>query len=105
MLLITGEEPGFVPGNQAFLTFASSNTKDVLRFTYVYQRQQQPLCQALLHNQAPLFAQVSNKHMLCLQYTPTQMGNKVYRTVRTHYALVFDCTTTGGDTGEAEPGR
>uniref|UniRef100_A0A674BD21 DnaJ homolog subfamily C member 16 n=1 Tax=Salmo trutta TaxID=8032 RepID=A0A674BD21_SALTR len=55
VLLITGEEPGFVPGNQAFLTFASSNTKDVLRFTYVYQRQQQPLCQ------------VSNKHMLCLQ--------------------------------------
>uniref|UniRef100_A0A8C7EYI3 DnaJ homolog subfamily C member 16 n=1 Tax=Oncorhynchus kisutch TaxID=8019 RepID=A0A8C7EYI3_ONCKI len=75
VLLITGEEPGFVPGNQAFLTFASSNTKDVLRFTYVYQRQQQPLCQALLHNQAPLFAQV----VILERRSPG--GKAVYRSV------------------------
>ncbi|CAB1314553.1 unnamed protein product [Coregonus sp. 'balchen'] len=75
VLLITGEEPGFVPGNQAFLTFASSNTKDVLRFTYVYQRQQQPLCQALLHNQAPLFAQV----VILERRSPG--GKVVYRSV------------------------
>uniref|UniRef100_A0A8C8M3V9 DnaJ homolog subfamily C member 16 n=1 Tax=Oncorhynchus tshawytscha TaxID=74940 RepID=A0A8C8M3V9_ONCTS len=75
VLLITGEEPGFVPGNQAFLTFASSNTKDVLRFTYVYQRQQQPLCQALLHNQAPLFAQV----VVLERRSPG--GKAVYRSV------------------------
>lgn len=59
MLLITGEEQDFVAGNKAFLEFASANTKDVLRFAYVYQRHQQPLCQALLPNQAALSPQVS----------------------------------------------
>lgn len=58
MLLITGEDQAFLPGNKAFLDFASVNKKDVLRFAYVYQRQQQPLCQALLHNQAALSPQV-----------------------------------------------
>ncbi|KAJ8265616.1 hypothetical protein COCON_G00147150 [Conger conger] len=48
VLLITGEEESFTPGNKAFLSLASSNTKEVLRFTYVYQRQQQSLCEALL---------------------------------------------------------
>uniref|UniRef100_A0A8C2WMP1 DnaJ homolog subfamily C member 16 n=1 Tax=Cyclopterus lumpus TaxID=8103 RepID=A0A8C2WMP1_CYCLU len=48
VLLITGEDPAFLPGSKAFLDFASVNRKDVLRFAYVYQRQQQPLCQALL---------------------------------------------------------
>uniref|UniRef100_A0AAQ4QYG6 DnaJ homolog subfamily C member 16 n=1 Tax=Gasterosteus aculeatus aculeatus TaxID=481459 RepID=A0AAQ4QYG6_GASAC len=52
VLLITGDDQAFHPGNKAFLEFASANKKDVLRFAYVYQRQQQPLCQALLHNQA-----------------------------------------------------
>lgn len=58
VLLITGEDQAFLPGNKAFLDFASVNKKDVLRFAYVYQRQQQPLCQALLHNQAALSPQV-----------------------------------------------
>ncbi|TDH14170.1 hypothetical protein EPR50_G00041870 [Perca flavescens] len=58
VLLITGEDQAFLPGSKAFLDFASVNRKDVLRFAYVYQRQQQPLCQALLHNQAALAPQV-----------------------------------------------
>uniref|UniRef100_A0A8D3CUG5 DnaJ homolog subfamily C member 16 n=1 Tax=Scophthalmus maximus TaxID=52904 RepID=A0A8D3CUG5_SCOMX len=47
VLLITGEDQAFLPGNKAFVDFASANRKEVLRFAYVYQRQQQPLCQAL----------------------------------------------------------
>lgn len=62
VLLITGEDQAFLPGNKAFLDFASTNRKEVLRFAYVYQRQQQPLCQALLHNQAALSPQVSDRH-------------------------------------------
>ncbi|GAA6094060.1 dnaJ homolog subfamily C member 16 [Tachysurus ichikawai] len=50
VLLITGEEEVFVPGNKAFLSLASANTEEVVRFAYVYQRQQQPLCAALLKN-------------------------------------------------------
>uniref|UniRef100_A0A672G9R5 DnaJ homolog subfamily C member 16-like n=1 Tax=Salarias fasciatus TaxID=181472 RepID=A0A672G9R5_SALFA len=52
VLLITGEDSAFLPGNKAFLDFATVNKKDVLRFAYVYQRQQQPLCQALFQSQA-----------------------------------------------------
>lgn len=48
VLLITGEDETFVSVNDAFFDFASSNTKEVLRFAYVYQRQQQPLCDTLL---------------------------------------------------------
>lgn len=48
VLLITGEEETFGSVNDAFFDFASSNTKEVLRFAYVYQRQQQPLCDTLL---------------------------------------------------------
>uniref|UniRef100_A0A672G679 DnaJ homolog subfamily C member 16-like n=1 Tax=Salarias fasciatus TaxID=181472 RepID=A0A672G679_SALFA len=51
VLLITGEDSAFLPGNKAFLDFATVNKKDVLRFAYVYQRQQQPLCQALFQSQ------------------------------------------------------
>uniref|UniRef100_A0A8C5CPS7 DnaJ homolog subfamily C member 16 n=1 Tax=Gadus morhua TaxID=8049 RepID=A0A8C5CPS7_GADMO len=40
VLLITGEDQAFVPGNEAFLQFATANSKEVLRFAYVYQRQQ-----------------------------------------------------------------
>uniref|UniRef100_A0A3B5MTQ4 DnaJ homolog subfamily C member 16 n=1 Tax=Xiphophorus couchianus TaxID=32473 RepID=A0A3B5MTQ4_9TELE len=58
VLLITGEDEAFLPGNKAFVDFATVNKKDILRFTYVYQRQQQPLCQALLPNQAAAFPQV-----------------------------------------------
>lgn len=60
VLLITGEDEAFLPGNKAFVDFATVNKKDVLRFAYVYQRQQQPLCQALLPNQAAAFPQVSS---------------------------------------------
>eukprot|EP00064_Thunnus_orientalis_P017257 superscaffoldBa00003620_g17337 len=57
VLLITGEDQTFLPGNKAFLDFASANAKEVLRFAYVYQRHQKPLCQALLNNQAALSPQ------------------------------------------------
>nr|XP_020448655.1 dnaJ homolog subfamily C member 16-like isoform X2 [Monopterus albus] len=57
VLLITGEEQAFLPGNKAFVDFATANKKEVLRFSYVYQRQQQPLCLALL-NQVSLTPQV-----------------------------------------------
>ncbi|XP_039519314.1 dnaJ homolog subfamily C member 16-like [Pimephales promelas] len=48
VLLVTGEGEQFVSVNEAFFDFASSNTKEVLRFAYVYQRKQQPLCDTLL---------------------------------------------------------
>lgn len=81
VLLITGEDQAFVPGNKAFLDFASANSKEVLRFAYVYQRNQQPLCQALLHNQAALSPQVSGRNA---QYT-----NKCKENVK--YTLLFLC--------------
>ncbi|XP_061076873.1 dnaJ homolog subfamily C member 16-like [Conger conger] len=58
VLLITGAEESFAPGNAAFLSFAEFNTKAVLRFAYVYQRQQQPLCDALLKSQESRLPQV-----------------------------------------------
>ncbi|XP_077429700.1 dnaJ homolog subfamily C member 16-like [Vanacampus margaritifer] len=58
VLLITNDDQAFVPRNKAFLDFATFNTKDVLRFVYVYQHRQQPLCQALLPNQAVVSPQV-----------------------------------------------
>ncbi|KAM9444227.1 dnaJ homolog subfamily C member 16 [Clarias gariepinus] len=48
VLLITEEDETFESVNDAFFDFASSNTKEVVRFAYVYQRQQQALCDALL---------------------------------------------------------
>lgn len=50
VLLITGDEETFTFGNQAFLSFASTNAKEVVRFAYVYQRLQQPLCDILAQN-------------------------------------------------------
>eukprot|EP00064_Thunnus_orientalis_P013458 superscaffoldBa00002192_g13497 len=50
VLLITGDEETFSFGNQAFLSFASTNMKEVVRFAYVYQRLQQPLCDILMQN-------------------------------------------------------
>ncbi|XP_056278571.1 dnaJ homolog subfamily C member 16-like isoform X1 [Pseudoliparis swirei] len=50
VLLITGDEETFSFGNDAFLLFASTNTKEVVRFGYVYQRQQQPLCDIFTQN-------------------------------------------------------
>lgn len=75
VLLITGEDQAFVPGNRAFLDFATANTKEVLRFAYVYQRQQQPLCQALLQNQAALSPQV------VILERRSQAGKVLYRSV------------------------
>uniref|UniRef100_A0A665WXB4 DnaJ homolog subfamily C member 16 n=1 Tax=Echeneis naucrates TaxID=173247 RepID=A0A665WXB4_ECHNA len=69
VLLITGEDPAFVAGNKAFLDFASANRKDILRFAYVYQSQQQPLCHVLLHNQVVILERRS------------QAGKVLYRSV------------------------
>ncbi|XP_068189506.1 dnaJ homolog subfamily C member 16-like isoform X2 [Antennarius striatus] len=44
VLLITGDEESFSFGKHEFFSFASTNSKDVIRFAYVYQRLQQPLC-------------------------------------------------------------
>uniref|UniRef100_A0A8C4EXF5 DnaJ homolog subfamily C member 16 n=1 Tax=Dicentrarchus labrax TaxID=13489 RepID=A0A8C4EXF5_DICLA len=75
VLLITGEDQAFLPGNKAFLDFATANRKEVLRFAYVYQRQQQPLCQALLHNQAAHSPQV------VILERRSQAGKALYRSV------------------------
>lgn len=58
VLLITGDEETFSFGNQAFLSFASTNAKEVVRFAYVYQRLQQPLCDVLMQNSAQSPTQV-----------------------------------------------
>ncbi|XP_057219197.1 dnaJ homolog subfamily C member 16 isoform X1 [Triplophysa rosa] len=50
VILLTGEEETFATGNEAFLSLASVDANDVLRFAYVYQRHQQPLCDVLLKN-------------------------------------------------------
>ncbi|XP_075997095.1 dnaJ homolog subfamily C member 16 [Genypterus blacodes] len=75
VLLITGEDQAFTPGNKAFLDFASANSRDVLRFAYVYQRTQQPLCQALLQNQATPSPQV------VILERRSQAGKVLYRSV------------------------
>ncbi|XP_029989403.1 dnaJ homolog subfamily C member 16-like [Sphaeramia orbicularis] len=75
ILLITGEDQAFVSSNKAFLDFATANKKDVLRFAYVYQRQQQPLCQALLPNQPALSPQV------VILERRSQAGRVLYRSV------------------------
>ncbi|XP_054641412.1 dnaJ homolog subfamily C member 16 [Dunckerocampus dactyliophorus] len=75
VLLITSEDQAFLPGNKAFLDFATANRKEVLRFAYVYQSQQQPLCQALLPNQAVLSPQV----LILERRSPS--GKVLYRSV------------------------
>ncbi|CAN9512358.1 unnamed protein product [Ophioblennius macclurei] len=75
VLLITGDDSAFLPGNKAFLDFATANKKDVLRFAYVYQRQQQPLCQALFQSQAALSPQV------VILERRSQAGKVLYRCV------------------------
>ncbi|XP_055079270.1 dnaJ homolog subfamily C member 16-like [Periophthalmus magnuspinnatus] len=50
VLLITDEEHS--SGLEVFVSFASTNSQEVIRFTYVYQRLQQPLCEVLLLNSA-----------------------------------------------------
>lgn len=64
VLLVTGEGEQFVSVNEAFFDFASSNTKEILRFAYVYQRQQQPLCDALLKKEDTTAPQVRDIHVL-----------------------------------------
>lgn len=51
VLLLTGDEEPLSFGNQEFLSFASTNAKEVVRFAYVYKRLQQPLCDILLRKQ------------------------------------------------------
>lgn len=51
VLLLTGDEEPLSFGNQEFLSFASTNAKEVVRFAYVYRRLQQPLCDILLRKQ------------------------------------------------------
>ncbi|XP_046731595.1 dnaJ homolog subfamily C member 16 isoform X2 [Silurus meridionalis] len=75
VLLITGEDETFVPVNDAFFDFASSNTKEVVRFAYVYQRQQQPLCDALLKKE-----DMSPPQVIILERR-SAAGKVLYRTV------------------------
>ncbi|XP_055016284.1 dnaJ homolog subfamily C member 16, partial [Boleophthalmus pectinirostris] len=75
VLLITDQDESFVSGNKAFLDFAVANKKDVLRFAYVYQKHQQPLCQALLRNQAALSPQV------VILERRTQAGKVLFRSL------------------------
>uniref|UniRef100_A0AAQ5YTX1 DnaJ homolog subfamily C member 16 n=1 Tax=Amphiprion ocellaris TaxID=80972 RepID=A0AAQ5YTX1_AMPOC len=84
VLLITREDQAFLPGNKAFLDFATTNKKDVLRFAYIYQRHQQPLCQALLYNQAVVSPQVRGqvKHSeVVILERRSQAGKVLYRSV------------------------
>lgn len=64
VLLVTGEGDQFVSVNEAFFDFASSNTKEVLRFAYVYQRKQQTLCDTLLKKDDTTPPQVSGINVL-----------------------------------------
>ncbi|XP_016114763.1 dnaJ homolog subfamily C member 16-like isoform X1 [Sinocyclocheilus grahami] len=75
VLLVTGEVEQFVSVNEAFFDFASSNTKEVLRFAYVYQRQQQPLCDTLLKKEDTTPPQV------ILLERRSATGRVLYRTV------------------------
>ncbi|RXN35407.1 dnaJ -like protein [Labeo rohita] len=75
VLLVTGEGEQFVSVNEAFFDFASSNTKEVLRFAYVYQRQQQPLCDTLLKKDDTTPPQV------ILLERRSATGRVLYRTV------------------------
>ncbi|XP_028301904.1 dnaJ homolog subfamily C member 16 isoform X2 [Gouania willdenowi] len=75
VLLLTGEDSAFVTSNKAFLDFAAANKKDVLRFAYVYQHQQQPLCQALLQSQTAVSPQV------VILERRSQAGKVLYRSV------------------------
>uniref|UniRef100_A0A8C2IXQ6 DnaJ homolog subfamily C member 16 n=1 Tax=Cyprinus carpio TaxID=7962 RepID=A0A8C2IXQ6_CYPCA len=80
VLLVTGEGEQFVSVNEAFFDFASSNTKEVLRFAYVYQRQQQPLCDTLLKKEDTTPPQVRDIHVILLERR-NATGRVFYRTV------------------------
>ncbi|XP_076850874.1 dnaJ homolog subfamily C member 16 [Brachyhypopomus gauderio] len=75
VLLITGDEESFVSVNSAFYDFASSNSKEILKFAYVYQRQQKALCDILLNKE-----DLSPPQVIILERrSPT--GRVLYRTV------------------------
>lgn len=75
VLLITGADETFVSVNDAFFNFAASNTKEVVRFAYVHQRQQQPLCEVLLKTQ-----DVRPPQVIILERR-SATGKVLYRTV------------------------
>ncbi|XP_059385066.1 dnaJ homolog subfamily C member 16-like isoform X2 [Carassius carassius] len=75
VLLVTDEGEQFVSVNEAFFDFASSNTKEVLRFAYVYQRKQQSLCDTLLKKEDTAPPQV------ILLERRSATGRVLYRTV------------------------
>ncbi|MGH0167985.1 UNVERIFIED_CONTAM: hypothetical protein FKN15_060164 [Acipenser sinensis] len=58
VLLVTSGEDSFTNGNEEFLSFAASNTKEIFRFAYVYQKQQQALCDVLLKDKESVPSQV-----------------------------------------------
>lgn len=86
VLLITGDEEPLSFGNQAFLSFASTNAKEVVRFAYVYQRLQQPLCDILMQNQdsAHSSAQVQ------LMSNTTSASSSVILQIVSFYTLDLD---------------
>ncbi|KAG7271023.1 hypothetical protein CRUP_015231 [Coryphaenoides rupestris] len=73
------DEESFSPGNQAFLSFASANTREVLRFAYVYQRLQQPLCDILTQGQesAPWASQALGEELERLRRDPSILNHDV----------------------------
>ncbi|XP_052466264.1 dnaJ homolog subfamily C member 16 isoform X2 [Carassius gibelio] len=75
VLLVTDEGEQFVSVNEAFFDFASSNTKEVVKFAYVYQRKQQPLCDTLLKKEDTTPPQV------ILLERRSATGRVLYRTV------------------------
>ncbi|XP_063072241.1 dnaJ homolog subfamily C member 16-like isoform X2 [Engraulis encrasicolus] len=58
VLLMTSDEDWLSPSNSAFLAFAAANTREVIRFAYVSQRSQQPLCHTLLKDRDAIAPQV-----------------------------------------------
>ncbi|XP_026885699.2 dnaJ homolog subfamily C member 16-like [Electrophorus electricus] len=75
VLLITGEDEALVSVNAAFYDFASSNSKEVLRFAYVYQSQQKPLCDTFLSKE-----ELSPPQVIILERR-SSTGKVLYRTV------------------------
>ncbi|XP_062842635.1 dnaJ homolog subfamily C member 16 [Trichomycterus rosablanca] len=75
VLLITGEDESFGSVKAAFLDFASSNTEEIIKFTYVSQERQQSFCDTLLKREYLIPPQV-----IILGRQSTR-AKAVYRTV------------------------
>lgn len=105
VLLITGEDETFVSVNDAFFDFAASNTKEVVRFAYVYQRQQQPLCDALLKTQDVRPPQVNHAntctHCRCGVYSEFRLIMRIYILFKLHLCMHL----TGDHSGETKRSR